>query len=67
MDLRTRLSVGVVLGLGLSTVGVNIARFLYIPGLGTWEDSTCESLCQCMFIFSFGQRLMLRGKITPFQ
>jgi hypothetical protein len=65
MNLRMKISAGAVLGLGLTTVIVNIARFFYIPGLGTWEDSTCKSpySSQC----SFKPVLMLLGKIIFFQ
>lgn len=42
MGKRTKIGLGFVLGLGLTTAGVNIVRLKYTDALGTWDDYTCE-------------------------
>lgn len=42
MDVRTKVSVGFVLGLGLSTSVINITRLFYMKAYGSYEDALCK-------------------------
>lgn len=54
MDKRTKISISIVLGLGLTTAGVNIARFKYITPLASWEDYTCMHLSHQLLPLDLG-------------